>query len=326
MKASIIIPTYNRWHMLLELLESIRQQDCPTDCLEVIIVDDGSADETLHVSADTFPFKYKLVVLHGENVGGVSARNRGVLFASGEILIFLDDDMILYPTYVSHLIRAFEKDSEILVRGMILPWENENQTLFTKINNLQIREREQNCIGDFTSNNLALRKDKFLCLGGWQEVIPGEPGLRGGIWADLLFAYRAHHRGLRLVTVQEALIIHCDYVDRSLQESCSRAYKISLWAPIILEKHPELNPYLPMFSDKNPIQSSDNWKIKTRKILRAVASLKFVIVGLTWLISLIEAILPLVKLLEKMYQWLIGEYIYRGYQDGLRIKKSGKLI
>jgi cellulose synthase/poly-beta-1,6-N-acetylglucosamine synthase-like glycosyltransferase len=64
---SVIIPTYNRRDTLRETLESIARQTYPSDCFEVIIVDDGSTDGTSEIAAEVFPLMLKLVTLvHGK--------------------------------------------------------------------------------------------------------------------------------------------------------------------------------------------------------------------------------------------------------------------
>jgi glycosyltransferase involved in cell wall biosynthesis len=87
---SVIIPTYNRADYLAEALESV-QADCD-DCTEILVVDDGSTDETPRVVAG---FRPRVRYLWQANAGPGHARNTGTAATSGEYIVFLDSDDLL---------------------------------------------------------------------------------------------------------------------------------------------------------------------------------------------------------------------------------------
>jgi GT2 family glycosyltransferase len=91
-KVSVIIPTYNRAQLLQEAVASALKQTSPVH--EIIIVDDGSTDETAKVvSSMPSPVCY----IHQQNSGLSAARNRGAAIATGEYLAFLDSDDLWEP-------------------------------------------------------------------------------------------------------------------------------------------------------------------------------------------------------------------------------------
>lgn len=95
MKVSVIIPIYNEEDTIGKCLESLSQQTYKD--LEVIVVDDGSTDETLS--------KVKNVkLLKQEHKGPGAARNLGAKESSGEILVFVDADMTFKPDFVERLV------------------------------------------------------------------------------------------------------------------------------------------------------------------------------------------------------------------------------
>jgi GT2 family glycosyltransferase len=89
---SVIIPTYNRWPMLRDAVASVLTQTFKN--FELIIVDDGSTDETAHELAQ-YGASLRLVAQH--NRGVAAARNAGVRVAKGEYIAFLDSDDLWLP-------------------------------------------------------------------------------------------------------------------------------------------------------------------------------------------------------------------------------------
>ncbi|OQY28177.1 MAG: glycosyl transferase [Candidatus Cloacimonetes bacterium 4572_55] len=102
---SVIIPTYNRVVMLQEAITSVLEQTY-TD-FELIVVDDGSTDETQEVLRQ---YADRLIYLrHDENQGVSAARNRGIRSARGEWIAFLDSDDLWRPEKLEIQIAFFDK-------------------------------------------------------------------------------------------------------------------------------------------------------------------------------------------------------------------------
>lgn len=122
---SIIVCTYNREIYLPKMLQSILDQTCSTDKFEVILVNNNSPDNTHQICID-YQEKNKTINFHYflETQQGLSyARNRGLKEASGDYLIFIDDDAFLDENYIEEL-ESYLKDTPELVGfgGKILPY------------------------------------------------------------------------------------------------------------------------------------------------------------------------------------------------------------
>ena len=104
-KVSVIIPTYNSANYLPEAIESVLAQTYKD--FEIIVVDDGSMDNTKEV---VVPYLDRIVFLKGSNGGPSKARNRGILESSGEYVAFLDADDIWYPDKLEHQIAVFSEN------------------------------------------------------------------------------------------------------------------------------------------------------------------------------------------------------------------------
>ncbi len=102
---SVIIPTYNRAHYLVEAIESILNQDIQDCRIEIIVIDDGSTDNTKEVVRK---FGNRVKYLYQSNGGAGPARNRGILEATGEWVAFLDSDDRWLPEKLTMQFRVLD--------------------------------------------------------------------------------------------------------------------------------------------------------------------------------------------------------------------------
>lgn len=117
MKASIIIPSYNSKERLYYNLLSLNNQDCDFEIFEVIVVDNGSNDDTLQM-LKKFKAKYNLKFKRIEKNSGIAhGRNEAIKMAEGDILIFHDSDMIAPKDFVTKHLND-HKDQNIVVCGI----------------------------------------------------------------------------------------------------------------------------------------------------------------------------------------------------------------
>lgn len=114
MKASIIVPSYNSKERLYYNLISLNHQDYPHGDFEVIVIDNGSTDNTMEMLAN-FNADYPLLTVRiDQNRGIAHGRNQGLIKASGDILIFHDSDMIAPRDFVRKHIEAHTDDNTII--------------------------------------------------------------------------------------------------------------------------------------------------------------------------------------------------------------------
>lgn len=104
---SIILPVYNVEKYIQICLDSISAQTYPN--IEVILVDDGSTDCSGAI-CDEYAKGKRVKVIHQENTGVSTARNRGIDAATGEYICFADSDDVLMPDYVSYLVGLLERN------------------------------------------------------------------------------------------------------------------------------------------------------------------------------------------------------------------------
>lgn len=102
---SVIIPTYNRAHLICDAIKSVLNQDAIDCSLEIIVVDDGSTDDTRQVVSS---FGGNVKYIFQNNQGPGVARNRGIDEASGDWIAFLDSDDIWLPDKLSLQFKVLE--------------------------------------------------------------------------------------------------------------------------------------------------------------------------------------------------------------------------
>lgn len=107
MRFSIIIPVYNVENELKRCLQSVRSQSYQD--YEVILVDDGSTDGSGELCDEFSKEDSRAIVVHKENGGLSSARNKGIEYANGEYLIFLDSDDYIEFNFCEVISEAVEK-------------------------------------------------------------------------------------------------------------------------------------------------------------------------------------------------------------------------
>src|ERR1035441_5185580 len=123
-EVSIIIPTLNHDTLLMRTLESIAAVVSSKDAVEILLVDNGSTDQTakvFNVLKGKFP-ELEWRYFYDAMPGLLSGRHRGAKEAQGEILAYLDDDALLAPTWLKALKYAFRDPRVGLVGGPSLPF------------------------------------------------------------------------------------------------------------------------------------------------------------------------------------------------------------
>lgn len=123
---SIIIPAYNEEKSIIRTLESAINIDYPDDKIEIIVVNDGSSDNTLKL-AERFKKEYNgkrnILVLSKKNGGKGTAINYGIKKAKGEIVFTMDADSFVIPSAVQRMIAKFQDPDVMCVAPSVLAYK-----------------------------------------------------------------------------------------------------------------------------------------------------------------------------------------------------------
>ena len=186
-RVSVVIPTHNGAATLAACLESLQASTLAP--YEIIVVDDASTDNPSEIAAR---FKCRVIRLD-ENIGAARAKNRGAAEATGDILFFTDDDVIVAGEALKQLAQDFADAPVAGVVGLLnakIPFED----FASNFKNLWMRftyerlPRER--IGVFYTSIAAMRRETFQLLGGFDENYRG-----ASIAEDTEFGQRAWSAG-----------------------------------------------------------------------------------------------------------------------------------
>lgn len=118
---SVIIPTRNRSALLQSALESMQSQTLPADHFEILVIDNGSTDNTKYI-VSLFQQRFGNIRYFFDSTPGLHVgRHLGMKNARAEILVYADDDVIAFPTWLEGIIESFQDEKVALVGGKNLP-------------------------------------------------------------------------------------------------------------------------------------------------------------------------------------------------------------
>ncbi len=192
---SVIIPTYNAAAFLPAALDSVTTQTRPPD--EIIIVDDGSTDDTPKLLAG----RPEVTVIRQDNAGPSAARNVGVAHATSDLVAFLDADCVWYPGKLERQVAVHEGDDPVdysfteleeqIADGFEAPWWSLE------------RQQPESPTHKVSVPSLVMRRSTFHELGGFNEA------LRAGEDTDFLARARVSpFREARIAEVMGASLVH----------------------------------------------------------------------------------------------------------------------
>ena len=199
---SVIIPTYNRLPILKKCIQSLENQQYkqPIKGYEIILVDDGSTDQTiewLEQSQVDFPHVRWFCQSHQ---GPAAARNLGVEKATGDTIIFIDSDLVVTETFLqSHakaLNQAYETSDKVFTYGRVINTCNFDNPIAEpyKITDFSAAY--------FATGNVAIARHLLIEAGLFDTQFQ----LYG--WEDLELGVRLKNMGLKLIKCPDAVGYH----------------------------------------------------------------------------------------------------------------------
>jgi glycosyltransferase involved in cell wall biosynthesis len=197
MRITIQLCTYNRANLLGRVLDGCFEQTVPGDQYEVVLVNDGSRDETPAViAAAERRATCGFTVINQANAGLARGRNVGIERSRGERIIFIDDDILPTPTFVEEHLRSHVRTPEAVVRGAVINTESFD-ALPPPIWTLKNYSANY-----FWTSNVSVARETLDRVGHFIE------DFREYGWEDIELGMRLRNAGAPGIFNKDALVFH----------------------------------------------------------------------------------------------------------------------
>ena len=246
---SIVIPTYNRSHLLIRVLQALEGQRFPFHRFEVIIVDDGSSDDTQRLVLD-FKARSPLNIqyFYQQNKKQGAARNLGIRHARFPLLLFIGDDILPDHAFLAQHLAFYERldDPEMSAVIGYTPWSPDlTVTPFMEFIGAYghqfgyalIQGNGPLPFNFYYTSNLMIPLSTINRLDRWFDEDFHSYG-----WEDIELGFRLERAGVFLYYNPHAVGFHHHPMD--VDAFCLRQQKVGYSSNIFVKKHPELCPFL----------------------------------------------------------------------------------
>jgi len=209
-RVSVIVVNWNGRAHLEACFSSLLASDQPTDLLELICVDNGSSDDSVALLAERFP-RVRVVAL-SENRGFTGGNQAGVAAATGQVLVFLNNDMRVEPTFVSRLVDALD-DHTACAAARVMSWDGQRIDFVRGTSSFESRGFQEHYAQSYTAG-MALA-ESFFPNGGAFAVTRQAYDQAGGFdpalfayYDDIDLGWRLRMMGHAIRTVPDAVAYH----------------------------------------------------------------------------------------------------------------------
>ncbi len=263
---SVIIPAKDAADTIESCLRGVLSQRNSEIDYEVILVDDGSTDDTAEIAESL-----GLRVIRQDNAGPAAARNAGARLAKGDILAFTDADCVPTSNWLLYLTAPFQNPDVVGTKGTYRTQQRSLSARFVQQEYEFKYERmaRQASIDFIDTYSAAYRRDVFLKNGGFETAFPA-PSVE-----DQELSFRLARKGYRMVFAPQAVVYHLH--DRNLREYLKRKYNIGYWKAVMLRWLPEK-----AFGDSHT-PGSLRWQILLLGLAAVFALLSLMSPGFGWL-------------------------------------------
>jgi glycosyltransferase involved in cell wall biosynthesis len=198
MKLTIQLCTYNRAQLLERVLEACFDQTLAPDQYEVVLVNDGSSDDTPAVIERARRIATcRFTVVQQPNAGLARARNAGIARSTGERIAFIDDDVLPTPVFAAEHIRSDERHGDVVVRGAVINTES-----FDALPP-PVWSPKNFSANWFWTSNVSVRRARLDAVGGRFDESFSEYG-----WEDIELGLRLRAIGTKAVFNRHAVAFH----------------------------------------------------------------------------------------------------------------------
>ncbi len=225
---SVIIPAYNAAATLPRTLQALAGQTLPASTFEVIVVDDGSQDETAALAAAA-----GVQVVRQANAGPAAARNQGAALARGAILLFTDSDCAPQPDWLAQMTAPFADAEVVGVKGAYRSRQTAAMARFVQQEYEDRYDRMARFpqIDFIDTYSAAYRRQVFLDNGGFDAIFATASV------EDQEFSFRLAQKGYKMIFAPDARVEHLH--NETLRAYARRKFYIGYYKALLAQWLPE---------------------------------------------------------------------------------------
>ncbi|MDQ3687362.1 MAG: glycosyltransferase [Acidobacteriota bacterium] len=314
---SVVIPTHNRSDALTKTLSCLAKQDF-NKFWEVIVVNNRCTDDTDEVvRRQNFPASLRLV--YEETPGAAAARNRGAKEARGEILIFIDNDILVPPDFIRRHVETLLANPNCWFVGRVINPPELRQSSFGRyrddLHESYYQDLPTQNFADFagaTGQNWAMRKDEFLIAGGFDD------SYSIASCEDAELALRAREKGFRTMFNPKSVVVHNDWAT-TLDSFCRRQELYSISSVLLWKKYGESSFQIGVVKENSPVDwKNDSLRLIGKKIVKSVLASSPGDSLTKFACHSIERVTPDTRFSYRAYRTAVALAIFRGVREGFR--------
>ncbi|MEM3148848.1 MAG: glycosyltransferase, partial [Candidatus Jordarchaeales archaeon] len=249
MRLSVIVPTYNSYDSISECINSLLTQKTSRE-YEVIIVDDGSEDDFLKILEKLTENNEKIKLIKKRHEGPSKARNIGILYAKGDIVVFTDSDCKADPYWLEEIAKTYEMHPEVAGVGgphlskngktsveqavaffFASPLSGNFSFPYLKAINVKEKKEDVLIVSHLPSCNSSYKKDLLVKIGGFREGLwPGED-------VELDYRLKKSFENVTLLFNPKAVVWHNR--PKTVKSFLKMIWRYAYVKPVLKKLHPE---------------------------------------------------------------------------------------
>ena len=333
---TVVIPTYNRGRQLVEVLHHVLKNDTAGfDLIELLVIDDSSAipaENFIDKSIVHFPFRLEFIVQ--PNAGPAAARNNGLARAKGEVVIFIDDDVLIESRTIQQHYAAHQQYPDAVVYGnypYVLPakpspvYRYMKKLLDDGLKQIVTANPNQQLVKveSVASGNLSVPKNLF---SGTNSLYDTSLSIPAAEEYDLMFSLKQKNIPVYFgIGVMNAW--HLQPV--TIKDKCIQEFKYGTGIAEVCIKKPEvlaLKQVNNIYESNRSLRKTDSKQLKSKKLLKSIFASPLCRAGILLVIKIVEKTAPFDKFLFPMYRFATATYLIAGIRNGEKTYGKEKIF
>ena len=313
---SVVVPTYNRGEALGPVLDRLLASDrYGLGEIEIVVVDDGSpAPAAPVVRSREAPPGFMLKCVRQENAGPAAARNRGFAAAHGDIVLFIDDDILVPPELIRLHVQAHQLHPGAVIFGACVLSTGLGGPVVRLLESLygsRLEGPRFERVSIVASGQLSVERRSFP-----DAVYASQ--LRTPAAEEFELSARLRQRGISVFNATQITAIHDQRI--GIADICDQQYKHGMGCAEAICKLPNaliMDELDKIAAANGPIRPRDRLVTRWMKFAKMLVAMKPVRLALPLMCEWTGRVTSSDSINARMLRFAIGEFFFAGYREGL---------